>query len=331
MLQTRRFGRTGHLSTVAIFGAAAFWEISQAEADRVMELVIASGVNHIDVAPSYGQAEERIGPWMPRERGRFFLGCKTMERTRPGAWNELHQSLKRLQCGTFDLYQLHAITSFEELDAVTRPGGALEALVEARQAGLIKAIGITGHGVNAPAIYLEALKRFDFDTVTFPLNFVQAGNPNYYRDAKELLLECRLKDVGLMVIKSIAVGRGGKKKRPIPPGMSRFQGWTRSSRRSTLCSRTMSPASARPAISACYRWCSRPVRISPRCLRKRWANWSSLVGPASRCSYRGVIAGRRTSVDQSPKLVMRSLHRQHAVCHAVLLSSPAYLPPASSP
>jgi aryl-alcohol dehydrogenase-like predicted oxidoreductase len=211
MLQTRRFGRTEHLSTVAIFGGAAFWEISQEQADRVMELVINSGVNHIDVAPSYGQAEQRIGPWMRRERGRFFLGCKTMERTREGAWSELRQSLKLLESESFDLYQLHAVTSFKELDEVTAPGGALEALVEARQAGLIKYIGITGHGVNAPAIYLEALQRFDFDSVTFPLNFVQAGNPEYYRQTEDLIRKCRLKDVGLMVIKSIAQAPWGEK------------------------------------------------------------------------------------------------------------------------
>jgi aryl-alcohol dehydrogenase-like predicted oxidoreductase len=213
MLETRHFGRTGHMSTVAIFGGAAFWEISQKEADRVMEMVIASGVNHIDVAPSYGQAEQRIGPWMRRERGRFFLGCKTMERTRKGAWAELRKSLKRLQSESFDLYQLHAVTSLEELDAVSRPGGALEALVEARQAGLIRHIGITGHGVNAPAIYLEALRRFDFDSVLFPLNFVQAGNADYYRDSEELIRQCRLKDVGLMVIKSIAQGPWGEKEK----------------------------------------------------------------------------------------------------------------------
>lgn len=206
MLQTRRFGRSGHMSTLAIFGAAAFWEISQPEADRVMETVIAAGVNHIDVAPSYGQAEQRLGPWMARERGRFFLGCKTMMRSREGAWDELRQSLKRLHCETFDLYQLHAITSFDELDAVTGRGGALEALVEARQAGLIKHIGITGHGVDAPEIYLEALQRFDFDSITFPLNYVQAGNPKYYRQAEELIRQCQLKDVGLMVIKSITKG-----------------------------------------------------------------------------------------------------------------------------
>jgi aryl-alcohol dehydrogenase-like predicted oxidoreductase len=213
MLQTRRFGRSGHLSTVAIFGAAAFWEISQEQADRVMEQVIASGVNHIDVAPSYGQAEERIGPWMPRERGRFFLGCKTMERTRAGAWAELRQSLKRLQSDSFDLYQLHAITSFEELDAVTAHGGALEALLEAKKEGLIQNIGITGHGLNAPAIYLEAIKRFYFDSVTFPLNFVQAGNANYYQQAQELLRQCRTRDIGVMVIKSIAQGAWGEKEK----------------------------------------------------------------------------------------------------------------------
>ena len=143
-METRRFGRSGHLSTIAIFGAAAFWEISQAEADKVMEMVIEAGINHIDVAPSYGQAELRVGPWMPRERERFFLGCKTQERTRAGAWQEMQKSLKLLQTKSFDLYQLHAVTSMEELDQVTMRGGALEALIEAREAGLTKHLGITG-------------------------------------------------------------------------------------------------------------------------------------------------------------------------------------------
>jgi aryl-alcohol dehydrogenase-like predicted oxidoreductase len=210
-METRRFGRTKHMSTVAIFGAAAFWEISQADADRVMEMVIAAGVNHIDVAPSYGQAEERVGPWMPRERDRFFLGCKTMERTREPAWKELHTSLKRLQTDRFDLYQLHAVTSFDELDAVTAKGGALEAAVEARQQGLTRFIGITGHGVDAPAIYLEALRRFDFDSILFPLNFVQMANPQYRQDAEALIAECHRKDVGTMVIKSITKGPWGEK------------------------------------------------------------------------------------------------------------------------
>jgi aryl-alcohol dehydrogenase-like predicted oxidoreductase len=224
MLQTRRFGRTEHMSTVAIFGAAAFWKISQEQADRVMELVISSGINHIDVAPSYGQAEERLGPWMQRERERFFVGCKTMERTREGAWSELHQSLKRLHCEGFDLYQLHAVTSFDELEAVTAPGGALEALVEAKRAGLIRHIGITGHGVEVPAIFLEALQRFDFDSVTFPLNFVQAGNAKYYQDAKELIRQCRSRDVGVMVIKSIAQGPWGEKEKTATTWYEPFSG-----------------------------------------------------------------------------------------------------------
>ncbi|MEO8357391.1 MAG: aldo/keto reductase [Chloroflexota bacterium] len=209
---TRRFGRSGHMSTIAIFGAAAFWEITQQDADKVLEQVIAAGINHIDVAPSYGQAEERIGPWMQRERGRFFLGCKTMERTRDGAWNEMQQSLKRLQTQAFDLYQCHAVNTMEELDAITRKGGALEAFEEARQEGLINFIGITGHGAETPEIYLEALRRFDFDSVLFPLNFVQMANPEYRRHAKELISVCRAKDVGTMVIKTITRGPWGGKK-----------------------------------------------------------------------------------------------------------------------
>ncbi len=202
-MQTRRFGRTGHLSTIAIFGGAAFWKISQADADRVIEQVIEAGVNHIDIAPSYGQAEERVGPWMPRERGRFFLGCKTTERTKDGAWAEMQRSLRLLQTESFDLYQCHAVNSMEELDAVTMKGGALEAFVEARQRGLTRFIGITGHGANVPQIYLEALRRFDFDSVLFPLNFVQMAIPEYRKQAEALIAECRARDVGTMIIKSI--------------------------------------------------------------------------------------------------------------------------------
>ena len=210
-METRPFGRSGHLSTVAIFGAAAFWEISQPDADRVMEQVINAGINHIDVAPSYGQGEERLGPWMKRERGRFFLGCKTMERSKDGAWKELRASLKRLQTETFDLYQFHAVTSMEELDAVFAKGGALEAVLEARQQGLFKYIGITGHGVDSPAIYLEALRRFDFDSILFPLNFVQMANPVYRKNTEELLRVCRERNVGTMIIKTITKGPWGDK------------------------------------------------------------------------------------------------------------------------
>ena len=210
-MEKRCFGRTGHLSTVAIFGAAAFWEIEQKDADKVMEMVIEAGVNHIDVAPSYGQAEQRIGPWMPRERERFFLGCKTMERTKEGAWNEMQQSFKHLQTDYFDLYQLHAVTTMEELDACTMKGGALEAVMEAREQGLVRYIGITGHGIDSPAIYLEALQRFDFDTVLFPLNFVQMSIPEFRKNAEELIETCKFKEVGTMVIKTITKGPWGEK------------------------------------------------------------------------------------------------------------------------
>lgn len=212
-METRRFGRTGHMSTIAIFGAAAFWEISQANADQVMEQVIEAGINHIDIAPSYGQAEQRVGPWMPRERDRFFLGCKTMERTKQGAWDEIQRSLKLLQTETFDLYQSHAITTMDDLDAITMKGGALEAFKEARQHGLIKYIGITGHGADAPKIYLEALRRFDFDSVLFPLNFVQMGNPEFRKNTEDLIAECKAKDVGTMIIKTITKGPWGEKQK----------------------------------------------------------------------------------------------------------------------
>jgi aryl-alcohol dehydrogenase-like predicted oxidoreductase len=209
LMDRRRLGRTGHESTVAIFGAAAFYRVAQATADQAMEHVLAFGVNHIDVAPSYGQAEERLGPWLERERGRFFLGCKTQERTRAGAAAELHRSLQRLRVDVLDLYQLHAVTTVEELDRVTAPGGALEAVLAARDEGLTRFVGITSHGVDAPGVLLEALRRFDFDTVLFPLNYVQDTDPVYRQSARELLRRCQERDVGVMVIKAIARGPWG--------------------------------------------------------------------------------------------------------------------------
>jgi aryl-alcohol dehydrogenase-like predicted oxidoreductase len=217
-MEKRRLGRTEHLSSVAIFGSAAFWDVAQAEADRAMELIISRGVNHIDVAPSYGKAELRLGPWLARERDRFFVGCKTMERTKEGALQEMRQSLERLQVDHVDLYQVHAVTTMEELDAVTQQGGAIEALVEAREAGLTRFLGITGHGVDTPAILLQALDRFDFDTVLFPLNYVQVADATYRRNAQELLRRCQSQDVGTMIIKAIAKGPWGEKER-------RFNTW----------------------------------------------------------------------------------------------------------
>lgn len=205
-MEKRIFGRSGHASTVAIFGAAAFWEISQQNADAVMEQVLAAGINHIDVAPSYGMAEERLGPWMERERKRFFLGCKTMERTREGSWNELQSSLHRLRVDSFDLYQIHAVTSMAELDEAMQTGGVMDTLAKAKEKGLTKYVGITGHGLDSPKIFLEAIHRFDFDSILFPVNFALYARPDYRESAGELLAECKKRHIGVMAIKSITRG-----------------------------------------------------------------------------------------------------------------------------
>jgi len=210
-METRRFGRTGHMSTVAIFGAFAISQGSQAEADVVMRQVLGAGVNHIDIAPSYGIAEQHLGPWMKHSRERFFLGCKTMERDRDGAYAEMLSSLQRMNTDYFDLYQIHAIESIAELDKATRTGGALDAMVAAREAGLTRFIGITGHGVDSPAIFLEALRRFDFDSILFPLNFIQYANPYFRENAEELIRQCKAREVGTMIIKSITRGPWGDK------------------------------------------------------------------------------------------------------------------------
>ena len=160
-MQKRRLGRTEHESTVVIFGGAALASVSQKEADQAMALALRHGVNHIDVAPSYFDAELRLGPWLEQHRDRFFLGCKTELRDREAAWEELHRSLERLRVDRFDLYQLHAVTTKEDLDRCLSPGGSLEAIVEARDQGLTRFIGITGHGLQAPALQLAALERFD--------------------------------------------------------------------------------------------------------------------------------------------------------------------------
>lgn len=202
-MEKRQFGRSGHMSAIAILGGAAFGEVDQAATDKAMKIALDFGVNHIDIAPSYGHAEKRLAPWMKTHRDQFFLGCKTMERSRQGALEELKGSLKRLHSDYFDLYQLHAIKTIEDLDEVTRPGGALEALIEAKEKGLIRHIGITGHGVHAPTVFIEALRRFDFDSVLFPVNFVQFADPGYKEKAESLLKLCHEKKVGSMLIKSI--------------------------------------------------------------------------------------------------------------------------------
>ena len=203
-MEKRRYGRTNHMSTLAVFGAVALGKLDQPQSDKVIQEVIDSGINHIDVAPTYGDAEIRLGPWMPKIRGDFFLGCKTMERDKQGAIDEFHRSLERLQVEYFDLYQLHAVTTMDDLDACTTVGGALEGIEKMRDRGLTKHIGITGHGMDAPKIFIEALSRFDFDSVLFPINPALYAHEDYRESAEELLDLCQEKDVGVMIIKSVA-------------------------------------------------------------------------------------------------------------------------------
>jgi aryl-alcohol dehydrogenase-like predicted oxidoreductase len=210
-MERRRFGRTGHMSTVIIFGAFAVGQVDQREADATMELLMAHGVNHIDVAPSYHDAELRLGPWLEKYRDRFFVGCKTQLRSQDEALDELQQSLGRLRIDAFDLYQLHAVTSMEELDRCFAPGGSLQAILDARDQGLTRYIGITSHGLRAPAVQLEALRRFDFDSLLFPLNFKLWADKDYRRDLQTLLEIATDRDVGTMVIKAWAKSPWGER------------------------------------------------------------------------------------------------------------------------
>jgi predicted aldo/keto reductase-like oxidoreductase len=201
-VQQRRLGRIGHASSVLIYGAAALAEVDQDTADASVQLALDAGINHFDVAASYGDAELRLGPWMGRIRDRIFLATKTGLRDRDAAWAQINHSLERLQTDHVDLIQVHAVGDPEELDLVTRPGGSLQAVVRARDEGLAGAVGITGHGHQAPATHLEALRRFPFDTLLSPLNFVLGQDPAYLADYQALVAEVQAQDAGLMIIKA---------------------------------------------------------------------------------------------------------------------------------
>jgi predicted aldo/keto reductase-like oxidoreductase len=201
------------MSTIVIFGAFAVGLLTQEEADEVMQLVLARGVNHIDVAPSYADSELRLGPWLERHRNRFCLGCKTQLRDRAEAREELHRSLERLRVDSFDLFQLHAVATMEELETCFSPGGSLEAIVQAREEGLTDYLGITTHGPQAPAVLIEALERFDFDSLLFTLNFQMWADEEYRRDISRVMQIAQQRDVGTMVIKTWARGPWGEKEK----------------------------------------------------------------------------------------------------------------------
>ena len=206
---TRALGRTGHESSVVTFGAYSVGYVEQDEADEAIQLVLDHGVNHIDIAPSYGHSMERMAPWMPEIRDKVFLGSKTRFRSRDDAWRDVESIMKRMNVDDFDLFQLHSVVTVEELDKATAPGGALETLIEMREQGLTKWLGITGHGPYVPNAIMEGLRRFDFDTVMFPLSPAMARDADYRRDSNALLAECAARNVGVQTIKMIARGGWG--------------------------------------------------------------------------------------------------------------------------
>ena len=209
MIEKRPLGRPGHMSTVTLFGAAALGRVSQADADRTLDVLLAYGVNHIDTAASYGDAEERIGPWMAKHRKDFYLATKTGERTYEKAKEEIHRSLERMRVDSVDLLQLHNLGHPDEWDTAMGPGGALEAAVEAREQGLVKDIGVTGHGLYIAAMHLRSLKAFDFASVLLPYNYVMQRESKYMNDFEKLVKLCEERNVAVQTIKSLMRGPWG--------------------------------------------------------------------------------------------------------------------------
>ena len=197
------FGRSGHLSTRLLFGAAAFSAVTQAEADQTMELLIANGINHIDTAASYGDSELRLGPWMEKHRGDFFLATKTGERTYDGAKANFERSLQRLRVDEVDLIQLHYLVGEEEWEVAMGADGALKYLLEAREQGLVKYIGVTGHDVAIARRHQKSLSHFDFDSVLLPYNYPMIQNETYRAGFEEVVKMCKAGNRAVQTIKSI--------------------------------------------------------------------------------------------------------------------------------
>ena len=200
-----RFGRTEHQSSRVIFGGAALSSVSQDVADRTLDVLLEHGINHIDVAASYGDAELRVKPWLRGARDSFFLATKTDERKAVQAREELHRSLDRLGVDHVDLWQLHNLADPIEWDTALSPGGAIEAAVEAREQGLVRWIGVTGHGAQIAANHRRSIARFDFDSVLLPYNFVTMQSPYYAENFEALVAACTERGTAVQTIKSIAL------------------------------------------------------------------------------------------------------------------------------
>ena len=207
MIARMPFGRTGHQSSRVIFGAAALGSMRQERADAVLSVLPEFGVNHIDTAASYGDAELRLAPWLVDHRPEVFLATKTGERTGTGARRELERSLHRLGVAQVDLIQMHNLVEVDEWETAMGPGGALDALVRARDEGLTRFVGVTGHGTRIPAMHLRSLERYDLDTVLLPFNFTMMADAEYRGDVERLLTVCAERDVAVQTIKSVAQRR----------------------------------------------------------------------------------------------------------------------------
>ena len=203
-IATQPFGRSGHMSTRTIFGAASLGSVTQEEADRTLEVLLQYGVNHIDVASSYGDAELRIAPWLDQHRAHFYLATKSDARTAKESKEELHRSLERMRVDYVDLWQLHNLVDPIEWDIALSPGGAIEVAVEAMAQGLIRAVGVTGHGLQVAATHRRSLERFDFDAVLLPYNYITMQKPYYAENFNALLSTCQERNVAVQTIKSIA-------------------------------------------------------------------------------------------------------------------------------
>ncbi len=203
-IATLPFGRTGHMSTRTVFGAASLGSVTQAEADRTLEVLLQYGVNHIDVAASYGDAELRIAPWLKQHRNDFFVATKTDARTAKEAREELHRSLERMGIDSVDLWQLHNLADPIEWDVALSPGGVLEAAIEAKQQGLIRGIGVTGHGLQIAANHRRSLERYDFDSVLLPYNYITMQSSYYAENFNALVATCQQRNTAVLTIKSIA-------------------------------------------------------------------------------------------------------------------------------
>jgi aryl-alcohol dehydrogenase-like predicted oxidoreductase len=214
---TRRLGRTGHHSSIAILGGAAFARCTPEETRPAFEAALAAGVNHLDIAPQYGEAQRNVGPLVPAVRDRLFVACKTLRKHPDGVRAQLEESLTLLGCDSFDLYQLHAVTDLDELDA---RAGAADAILRARDEGLTRFVGVTGHNLTTPRAQAEAVRRYDLDTVMFPVYPRVWADPDYRRDAEALLELCAERDLGVMAIKA-----GAARPWTVPPEQRHSTTW----------------------------------------------------------------------------------------------------------